>query len=196
MTTKDAQAALASLRSQLAEMLDPLDFPRSWTQRQVIEYEERRRWFTARENVAYNAMPVIAECEPKIVVYTRWRDHQIVWRGQLSERLVAIPTDTHDRAELGLQRLLRLSIARIDRNLDFMNDILPAHLPLDDLMAEAGYVPRDLIARAAGEAWLGCLPEVEHRLAQLIARRDAAQRQLDDALRDVPSTVTEVVTTS
>jgi hypothetical protein len=35
-----------------------------------------------------------------------------------------------------------LSIVRIDRGLDFMNEMLPANLPLDGLMREAGYVPQ------------------------------------------------------
>jgi hypothetical protein len=51
-------------------------------------------------------------------------------------------------------------------------------------MAAAGYIPRDLVARAQGEAWFGSLPEVEPRLAELRRRRDEAQQRLNDALRD------------
>ena len=36
-------ALIADLRTRLAAMIDPLDIPRSWTQRQLNVYEERRQ---------------------------------------------------------------------------------------------------------------------------------------------------------
>jgi hypothetical protein len=114
--------------------------------------------------------------DPQIAALTKWLGRLVSWRKTLWDRLLVCPPQ--------MQNALTLSIARIDRDLDFMGECLPAHLPLDDLLAEAGYVPSSPMARANGEAWLGCLPYVEDRLKELQARHDDAQGRLDAALRD------------
>mgnify|MGYP001591526214 CR=1 FL=1 len=178
---------LDQLQAELAALLDPLDIPRSWITRQLNDYEERRRILSARIAAYRAATSTLAEVDPQIAPLKKWHGHQVAWRKTLCDRLLALPARLRDPVQLALQQSLRLSIIRIDRGLDFMNDMLPANLPLDDLMREAGYVPRDPVARAHGEAWFGCLPDVERRLRDLQKRRDAAQADLDDALRDEPA---------
>jgi len=80
----------------------------------------------------------------EIANLTTWRDRLVAWRKTLCDQLLDCPPRSPQIA------LLKLSIIRIDRDLDFT-----VHMPLDDLMA------------AEGATWLGCLPDVEQRLKAL-----------------------------
>lgn len=60
----------------------------------------------------------------------------------------------------------------------------------------ARYAPRNPVARAAGEAWLGCLPDVERRLAELQKRRDAAHADLASAMQSATALIAAPVAVS
>jgi hypothetical protein len=172
---------LEEVETELASMLDPLDIPGNWTPRERDAYETKRAVLDARIRTVRMSKDILAQVEPRIAFDTKWRDHLREWLAILGERLLALGdarTDI-DRARV---IALKLSIMRIHRGLNF-NEMLPGHLPLDDLLHEAGFVPRDAVARANGDAWYGTLPVVEQRLAELTARRDDAQTRLDAALR-------------
>jgi hypothetical protein len=144
---------------------------------------QRGQTFRARLTQANLALDRLAEIEPELAAFEKWHGHLIEWRQILSDRLLT--------GAVTAMQGLTLSIKRIDRDLDFMNEAFPANMPLDDLMREAGYVPRDSVARAAGDAWLGSIPRAELRLAELRQQRDQAQRQLDQALGQDEPTQTE-----
>lgn len=123
------------------------------------------------------ANAAIAELDPQIASAQDWRRYLRKWRKKLGDELLALPP--RDPRQHGY----RLSITRIDRGLDFVNELLPARLPLDDLMAADGFVPHDAHTRARGDAWFGTMPEVEHRIAFLQKKRDEVQARLDGIAR-------------
>jgi hypothetical protein len=128
----------------------------------------------------------LAEVAPKIAFDTRWRDFLVAARQTCCDGLLACPPRARTDMERATQEKWEFSIKRIDRglNLGTNGECHYANLPLDDLMRDAGYVPRDLVSRAQGDAWYGTLPTVERRLKELIAKRDDAQTRLDRALAD------------
>jgi hypothetical protein len=168
---------------QLAALPDEQDIPLSWTRRQLDDLRQKRCVLDARLTTARRATSTLAEVGPQIATLTKWRDHLAAWRATLCDRLVAL-APAHTAPEFGQRQTLELSITRIDQGLDLgpSGNCAYGHLPLDDLMRDAGYVPRDLVARAQGEAWLGCMPDVERRIAELQKRHDDAQARLTEAL--------------
>ena len=166
---------LDQLQLELAALPDPLDIP----PRRSEEYETRRSVLRARIETIRRASATLADVGPEIATLTGWHDFLDASRETLCAQLLALASG--DQRQHGV----KLSIMQIDRGLDFRNEGYPASLPLDDLLSAAGYASsRGTLARTCGEAWRGSLPEVEHRLAELQARRDDAQRRLDAALRD------------
>jgi len=157
---------------ELAALPDPLDIP----PRQLDQYETRRSMLRARAETIRRAESTLTDVDPQIAALTKWLGHLVSWRKTLCDRLLVCPPQK--------QNALKLSVMRIDRDLDLMGEMLPGRLPLDELMAEAGYVPSSPVARANGQAWFGCMPYVEERLKELQARHDDAQGRLDSALRD------------
>lgn len=76
-----------------------------------------------------------------------WRDQLVRWRKTLCDRMLAV--GPRDSAIQGL----RLSVMRIDRNLDFRYPVeYWLTTPLGELMA--------------GCSWRGCLPDVERRIRE------------------------------
>jgi hypothetical protein len=148
----------------------------------TTDWEQRQTLF-ARLGMANRAVDDLVEITPELAAYEKWHGHLTEWRQILSDRLLA-------GAPNAMQGLT-WSIKRIDHDLDLVNEAFPSNLPLDDLMREAGYVPLDAVSRAHGDAWLGSLPKVERKLAELRKRRDRAQLELDQALRDTEDPVRE-----
>lgn len=134
---------------------------------------QEKETLRARLFQANLAIDHLAEIEPELAAYEKWYGHLTEWRQILTDQLLVGASNT--------RQALTWSIKRIDQDLDLLNEGYPA-LPLDDLMREAGYVPRDPVARAHGDAWLGSMPRVQLRLAELRKRRDEAQHELDLAL--------------
>jgi hypothetical protein len=146
---------------------------------QAIDPRLKRHILDARITAARNETSTLAELDALIVDTTTWRDHLVEWRKTFCDELLALP-----KGDLRAQGL-KLSIIQIDRGLDFWNEAFPARIPLDDLMAAAGYQPDGkTLAMSCGACWRGSPPVVEKRLRDLQKRRDDAQARLDAALRD------------
>jgi hypothetical protein len=177
---------LTQWQAELAAMLHPLDLPRSWSTREVQTYEDRRRTLVRTIGQVHTWTATVAELTPQIDALTKWRDFLIPARQKLGDELLTPADNPRDPVYRARVHALKLSITRIDRGLDLLGEMLPANLPLDDLMREAGYIPRDAVARAHGDAWLGTLPDTERRLRELTQKRDDAQARLDFVLRDEP----------
>jgi hypothetical protein len=174
---------LEQIVRQLAALPDEQDVPLSWTRRQLDDLRQKRGVLEGRLATARKAVSTLAEVAPQIASLTKWRDLLVAWRKTLNDELLALPPARTGPA-LGRRQTLELSIARIDQDLDLgpSGNCVYANLPLDDLMREAGYAARDLLARARGENWLCCMPDAERRIAELQQRRDDAQQRLTEAL--------------
>jgi hypothetical protein len=178
-----AQQLDAQLRSASAKLLDPMDIPLSWTRRQLEDYETKRAVLVAQLQTVGLAQYALRKVEPKIATLTKWRDHLVAWQKELAAQLEAHPAEQalHPH-EMAMREKLQLSLKRIRVGMDLRSpesECMYANLPLDDLMRDAGYVPRDLVARAEGDAWHGSLSYVEPMLSELIAQRDDAVVRLN-----------------
>jgi hypothetical protein len=182
ITPDTIATTLAQLTRDLAALGDPGDVLLTYNAQ--ARFAREQSWLQGRISTLRASVRTLAEVEPQIATLTTWRDHLIEWRRILSEELAALPVSNAPPLFARYQALT-WSLQRIDRGLDFMNELLPANLPLDDLMRASGYIPRDLVARAHGECWLGTLPQTEHRLTALIARRDDAQTRLEQVIAEV-----------
>jgi hypothetical protein len=176
---------LQQLQHELSSLLDPLDIPRAWTQRELEEYETRRQHLSARVRTAQMMMRTIVDVEPQIRFMTEWLNHLNQWKAVLVKDLDHLVKTGQVRGPRtqGTVSTLKLSIQRIDIGLDF-KEALPARLPLDDLMAKDGYVVASPLARAQGDQWFGSLRDVEPRLKELIAQQEDAEGRLKEALAD------------
>jgi len=174
---------LEQMVRELAALPAETDVPLSWTQRQLDDLRQQQGTLMNRIQVAHRSVGILAEVDPQIAALIKWRDHLVRWRQLLCDRLAALPPP-RTGPELGERQKLEMSIQRIDYGLDLgpAGSCMYGNIPLDDLMREAGYVPRDAVARADGEAWFGTLPSAEWRLKELQARHDDAKCRLDEAL--------------
>ena len=107
----------------------------------------------------------------------KWIDDLTTWRQTLCDELLALPPRIRDKAEMGRQQNLTLSIRVIDFGLGVLND--PGYdlttLRLGQLMRASGYEPRDADPTrnySGVMPWFGSMKEIE--------RRAAAQATLDD----------------
>ncbi len=175
-TAITAAEAIAEWERQLAALGEMGDVPNTYNN--MAEYARKQSALMGKIRTASTSLSTLAEVEPKISDLTKWRDHEIDWRQTCLAKLETL--DPKDPKRYGWE----LSLRRIEFGLDFMNEALPARLPLDDLMAASGFVPADPVARAQGDAWYGSLPEVEHRLRDLEARAADARLRLRFVLAD------------
>jgi hypothetical protein len=160
---------IAQMQAELATLpVEPVVDPR--LKRQTLE----RRITGGRD-----AESTLAELDALIVDTTTWKRHVVEWRQQHCEKLLALPKG--DSRAHGY----KMGLVQIDHGFDFWNEAFPARIPLDDMMAAAGYQPDGkTLAMSCGACWRGSLPVVEKRLRDLQKRRDDAQAGLDAALRD------------
>ncbi|MEP7310157.1 MAG: hypothetical protein ABJA98_32020 [Acidobacteriota bacterium] len=174
--------------TELASMLDPLDIPGDWTERQRLAYEERRtalrsqiveRRASATERA--NANATLVSLDHELAETIRWRDFLIPTRKTLCDELL-MPR-TRSRADQEVQQILRYAIHTIDfgpKQLLGASVYTLRSTPLGELMIAAGYTPTDNPNHAvySGLPWRGSLPEVEKTLLDLTSRRTVAQTQL------------------
>lgn len=163
-------------REALATMPDPGDVPNTYNEQ--AKDGATRSFLSGRLRILENGSATLVALMPRIECDTTWRDHLTEWRQTCLSTLATL--DARDPQRYGWE----LSIQRIERGLELMTEALPARLPLDDLMAAAGYVPESAVSRAAGDSWYGTLPEVERRLRELITKRDDAQDRIDRVLAE------------
>jgi hypothetical protein len=149
------------MRTELAAMLDPLDIPRSWTPRELEHYEFRRRLLDMLIRRARSAAALVAELEPKIAALQPYLPAMAAIRQRLADEYLALP-----KRDVRI-RNFELSILALDRGLSVADD--------------TGYTLNNLrlglVMREAGVEWLGPVPEIDYRLAELTKRRDKAQAE-------------------
>ena len=169
---------LLALQKEHDAMLDPLDIPRSWTGRELNDYEAKRAARSARIDRARSASAELADLTPKLAPEEKWRDLLTTLRSKFCADLRAV--EPNDRATWELQQGLTLSISNIDRGCSYWPNGAPGvSAPLAAAIQAAGYLPP---AGTFGVAWFGCLSDMEDRIADLKKRIAKAQAQLADAL--------------
>lgn len=138
---------------------------------------ERRQQLSKLSNLCKTRGAAVREAEAQLRKLEPWQADVSVMRQTLADELMAC--DPRSPKRYGLE----LSIRQIDRGLPFNTEMLPARLPLDDLLLAAGYQTGGTLVETCGAGWLGCLPDVEKKCAALRRQRDAAQHALTTALR-------------
>jgi hypothetical protein len=177
------RAALAKAR---AERLDPLDYPRTWTQRQVNTYDAETAILDRQ--IAHFATTVETwTARPPIEPDTRWLAHLTSWRTTLCDELLTIKSPIRDKDTKARADSLTFSLRLID--FGWAVNRLPAPVidlsstRVGELMAAAGYDVVGLELLRGPNGFRGSLPDTEQRVKTLTARRAAAEAALASVLR-------------
>ena len=174
----------AALTKQRDERLDPLDYPRTWTQRQVNVYDAETVALD-RMIAAFNTAIATWAALPSLDADEKWRDFLQSSRDGLNTELLAIRAPIRDDATRERARALGWSIELIDHG--WAANRLPATIVslassrIGQLMREAGYVTDGPELRGPN-GFRGSLADTEQRLTDLTAQRAAAEAALDGLL--------------
>jgi hypothetical protein len=176
---------LLDLQKHLSEMLDPLDIPRSWTDRQLNDYESKRARLAGRISVIQQQAPLLASLDAEIAQQAEWRAQISKWRDVVVHELRQLGI-VRTPEQQGLQQNLRYSLAVLDSGNGFLDETGYSleTLRLGALMRSDGFaeaLPRNG-ERFGRLPWFGALRETELRINELTERRDTAKRRLDEAL--------------
>jgi hypothetical protein len=177
------------MQNELTAMLDPLDYPGDWSQRQREAYDARRYWLQAKLQDWRIAMDTLAKME-RIEPLQQWRDLLERCRVQIADELRAIPP----RQDMGRVRNLDYSLKVLFRGRNQVEGTgwCLETLRLGELLREAGYVEsRPVENQMRGELPFVCgLDEADATLRALRQRRAEAQERLDIVMREsVPAPV-------
>lgn len=175
---------VAEMQTELDAMLDPLDTPGMWTQRERDTYETRRRVLEANIRAVAVAESEIADLTPQAEHLGRWCVQCHEWLTTFAERRAACPAQPQTRVQEYERLGLDISIRCLRYGFDFANEMYPPDLPLFAAMTEAGYRAPTYAPTNVWAGGLGVLPEAERRYKELGERLDAAERRLARALRD------------
>ena len=114
---------LVELQKDLDSMLDPLDFPGDWTQRQRNEYEAKRAALvldiaalTPDVERQQRAAAALESLERELADATHWQNTLTTIRETVAQELMAGSGYPRTRAEIEHQQNLQLSIVSIDRD--------------------------------------------------------------------------------
>ncbi|HLG58254.1 MAG TPA: hypothetical protein VI485_23115 [Vicinamibacterales bacterium] len=178
----NVDAALVELQKELDAMLDPLDVPRSWSDRELNAYEEKRALLRQRVNTLSNEGPLLLSLETQLREATVWKDRLVEWQGKLQKELESLPRHQHQTHSQNLLLSIGVVLGSKKRPEDYAYMI--ETLRLGALMRLSGFTES---AARSGEVmgrlpWLGSLGEVENRIKDLTPRRDTAKRRIDEAL--------------
>ena len=178
---------IAQLEKELAGMLDQLDIPKTWTGRQVNDYETRRAVLSGRIHTIRTSTQALAQITPSIAADEQWLGDLTTWRKTLETELKAMPL-TRDEKQVAVQQNHVTCIRIIEFGLRCDGEYTRSMetLRLGDLMRASGYVqapPQAGTSQVFGPLpWYGSHADVKHRLEDLRIERDEMQARLDNAL--------------
>ncbi len=186
--TLTVEAATAKIQQQLSEMLDPLDIPRTWTQRQLEAYETQRGNLGVILRELGTNHATLVQVTPKIEADEKWEADLLAMRTTLLQELATLPPQIRLEKDLHFMTNRKISVRIVDfgphADGQWTRDI--STLRLGELLLAAGYrqfePERNTNATVGEIEFHGCLAEVQPRLKDLRARRDDAQKRLNDAL--------------
>jgi predicted nucleic acid-binding Zn-ribbon protein len=171
---------------ELAAMLDPLDYPGVWTEREKNAYTAKREALHAQITTQRHAAEHLslvartwAALELELGRVTAARKDLTAIRARLDEERAALPAFPRSRREEEYRQNLDLSIESIDsglRKLDGASSFTLRSLRLGEMLIAAGYAStNDAHRQFGGIRWPGTLPELEKEIQDLTKRRDAAR---------------------
>jgi hypothetical protein len=176
---------LARLKQELADLGDQGDVLLTYNAQ--AEFARKQSTLMGRMSTIRRSESILKEVKPKIDADEAWLAQLNDWRSKLVEELHARPVPRTAK-ERGEEQNLALSIQVIDRSYRVVegSGYGLEKLRLGALMRESGYVASP---PAPGQTfgflpWLGSVPEVEHRLREMHAKRNDARSRLEAALRD------------
>jgi hypothetical protein len=185
MTTpqRDPQDVLTDLRREREAMLDPLDVPRTWTQRQLDAYEERRLALDAHINALRLASGKLRSVEGRLGRWIPARDRLVTavatLTTQLEDSLKGRTTAGRGpRFEEQKQDDLRASLLAAHRGVEYFDGQpnVPHHLRL---------LLTDRCAACGSErlAWNGSLAALEARIAEDETDVEGARGEVECAVQ-------------
>lgn len=184
MRIEDIDLSVARLEQQLSDAPHeddagaPNERQRRWSHR-----EQLRKWI----GVLRSERSTVLEADKELPHLEPWLDFLTGARQTHCDELLAC-----ERRSPKI-RGLELSIRQIDRGLPFNTEMLPNHLPIDDLLCIAGYqTTAETLVSTCGKGWLGCLPDVERRVLRLRQRRAAAEQRITSLLATIETPANEV----
>lgn len=167
----DLQQTCEALQQAHDAMIDPLDAPRTWTQRQLNAYEAHRAQLLQYVNACNNFVWPLDKPRAQLVVCVPARDRLRPVKAQIEQQIADAPdwrtvADPSERdREADRQRGLGDSLVAIERGVGYHANTGEPALPgpLRKLLTPpacvtCGHVPR--------VAWVGPLPELEAAIAQ------------------------------
>lgn len=166
------------------ERLDQLDYPRTWTQRQVNVYEADTTKID-QEIAAFESAVATYAAIGSIDADTKWLADAIPWRATCSAERLAIKSPIRDRALMERAQSLEWSIRLIDYGLGISKlgpIITLASTRVGELMAAAGYDVVGLELLRGPNGFRGSLLETEARIKTLTRQRAKARTALDAVL--------------
>jgi hypothetical protein len=185
-----AHAVITRTHADLNALLDPLDYPGLWTQRERDAYDHRREVLRARlQGFTRDTRDLSAAMAP-LADATAWRDILLRMRQTLRDELVACADD--DPKQFNLRWSLReLEVGAAEgTGYELENSRLGALL-----RAEGFTAPPPTEGRRFGKLpWFGSLAEVDERLDLWQRRHDEARQSLEIALREYEPEREPVVT--
>lgn len=178
---------LDELTKQRAAIPDPGALPVTTTRDEAAAMAEQRLTLDRRIADIRNAVSTLAAL-PTTDADVEWRDRLNHWRDTLCAELVDTPR-IRDRAEIGRQQNLTLSIRTVDHGVGVIEasgyDLTT--LRLGQLMRADGFEPvgADPLRNFVGMMpWAGSLKDVERRIISVEKRRAVAEARLAAALLD------------
>jgi hypothetical protein len=175
------RAALAKL---LAERKDPMDLPRTMTQREVNDYSTAtsmlRQQIADFESVASQWAALSPPADN-----ATWLAHLHSWRQTLSDELLTIKSPIRDKDTKERSDRLAWSIRFVDFGWRIAPPTMPivdvSHTPIGALMSQAGHATGGEALRGP-RGWQGSIREIEQRTKELTKQRAAIAKTLDRLL--------------
>jgi len=183
--TRRPDDVLADLDRQLAALGDIGDVPN--TPHAHEQFAARQSALANRRQAIRMALAAQADLAPKIATLQTWHDDLTAIRQQIGVEFRHAPRPRTDR-DYGRFLNLQMSISCIDRGPEVARDSgwSLETLRVGELLRERGYVAGTPIENQAMGLlpWLGALPNVERRLAELQKEYANTERRLAEALLD------------
>jgi hypothetical protein len=171
----------ATLARLLAERKDPMDLPRTMTQREVNDYSTATSML--RQQIA-DFESVVSQWAvlPPPTDDTVWLAHLHSWRQTLSDELLTIKSPIRGKDAKERSDRLAWSIRFVDFGWSIAPPNLPivdvSHMPIGKLMDDAGFSTVGEALRGP-HGWQGSIREIKQRTKELTKQRAAIQKALD-----------------
>jgi hypothetical protein len=178
------QETIAALQKQRDAMLDPMDVPRTWTQRQADAYEQRRAALDAHAQAIHVSLHAVNKPTQRLAVVTATRDRLLAVEAMLEKQIADAPDprsvggEREQTKEMGRQKGLADSLKALREGVEHLNGepLLPGLLrqALTDTCPTCGH---------STFAWPGPLVQVEREVREAERKVSELRTSLESNLR-------------